>query len=82
MSASAGVRVLVRLGERVRAGQPLLEVHADDEAHLEAGLAPGGRRRAHRRRAAGRPRRPWSSRPSEPDPARLHPPEPPGALRA
>ena len=34
VSAAAGVEVLVREGEHVRAGQPLFELHADDAAHL------------------------------------------------
>ena len=34
VSAAAGVEVLVREGDRVAAGQPLFELHADDEAHL------------------------------------------------
>ena len=38
VSPSAGVLVLVRLGERVRPGRPLLEVHADDAQHVQAGL--------------------------------------------
>ncbi len=34
VSAAAGVEVLVGEGDRVAAGQPLFELHADDEAHL------------------------------------------------
>ncbi len=34
VSAGAGVEVLVREGERVEAGQPLFELHADDVDHL------------------------------------------------
>jgi len=39
VSAGAGVIVHVRRGELVEAGQPLLELHADDDAHLAAGRA-------------------------------------------
>jgi thymidine phosphorylase len=38
VSAGAGVLCLVREHERVEAGQPLFELHADDDAHLVAGL--------------------------------------------
>ncbi len=38
VSASAGVMVLVREGARVDVGQPLFELLAEDEAHLERGL--------------------------------------------
>jgi thymidine phosphorylase len=38
VSAAAGVRVLVREGEEVEKGQPLFELHADDDAHLARGL--------------------------------------------
>jgi thymidine phosphorylase len=34
VSAGAGVEVLVREGEKVTAGQPLFELHADDVEHL------------------------------------------------
>ncbi len=34
VSAGAGVRILVARGEEVAAGQPLLEILADDDAHL------------------------------------------------
>lgn len=37
VSASAGVLVHVRPGDVVTAGDPLFELHADDEAHLRAG---------------------------------------------
>jgi len=37
VSATAGVLCLVREGEKVEKGQPLFELHADDEAHLESG---------------------------------------------
>ncbi|MHB8334968.1 MAG: thymidine phosphorylase [Acidimicrobiales bacterium] len=39
VSAGAGVRCLVVAGEEVVAGQPLFELYADDEAHLEFGRA-------------------------------------------
>ncbi len=39
VSAGAGVRCLVVAGEEVVAGQPLFELYADDEAHLEHGRA-------------------------------------------
>jgi thymidine phosphorylase len=39
VSAAAGVRVLVREGDSVEKGQPLLELHADDEAHMNSGRA-------------------------------------------
>ena len=39
VSAGAGVRCLVVAGEEVAAGQPLFELYADDEAHLELGRA-------------------------------------------
>ena len=39
VSAQAGVVVLVRRGEYVEAGQPLFELHADDDAHMAAGRA-------------------------------------------
>jgi thymidine phosphorylase len=38
VSAAAGVLCLVREHERVEAGQPLFELHADDKAHLAMGL--------------------------------------------
>ena len=37
VSASAGVVCLVREGEAISKGQPLFELHADDEAHLQRG---------------------------------------------
>ena len=37
VSAAAGVVCLVREGEAITKGQPLFELHADDEAHLQAG---------------------------------------------
>jgi thymidine phosphorylase len=37
VSAAAGVRVLVREGDAVEKGQPLLELHADDDLHMQAG---------------------------------------------
>jgi thymidine phosphorylase len=37
VSATAGVLCLVREGDPVGAGQPLFELHADDDAHLERG---------------------------------------------
>ena len=37
VSAAAGVICLVREGDRVEKGQPLFELHADDEAHLGVG---------------------------------------------
>ncbi len=37
VSAAAGVLCLVREHERVEAGQPLFELHADDQAHLDVG---------------------------------------------
>ncbi|MDP9433843.1 MAG: thymidine phosphorylase, partial [Actinomycetota bacterium] len=39
VSPSAGVRCLVRPGERVQAGAAVLELHADDEARLPEGRA-------------------------------------------
>jgi len=37
VSATAGVVCLVREGDKVERGQPLFELHADDEVHLESG---------------------------------------------
>ncbi|MGH3732069.1 MAG: thymidine phosphorylase [Acidimicrobiales bacterium] len=37
VSADAGVICLAKEGESVEKGQPLFELHADDQAHLEAG---------------------------------------------
>ena len=37
VSAAAGVLCLVREHEHAEAGQPLFELHADDQAHLDAG---------------------------------------------
>jgi thymidine phosphorylase len=39
VSAAAGVLCLVREGDRVEAGQPLFELHADDEGHMARGRA-------------------------------------------
>jgi thymidine phosphorylase len=39
VSAAAGVVCLVREGEAIVAGQPLFELHADDDAHLQQGRA-------------------------------------------
>ena len=39
VSAGAGVRCLVVVGDEVEAGQSLFELYADDEAHLELGRA-------------------------------------------
>jgi thymidine phosphorylase len=39
VSASAGVMVLVREGARVEVGQPLFELLAEDQSHLERGVA-------------------------------------------
>jgi thymidine phosphorylase len=39
VSATAGVLTLVREGDVVEAGQPLFELHADDDAHLTNGRA-------------------------------------------
>ena len=39
VSAGAGVRCLVVAGDEVVAGQPLFELYADDDAHLELGRA-------------------------------------------
>ena len=37
VSAAAGVVCLVREGDAITRGQPLFELHADDDAHLQAG---------------------------------------------
>ncbi len=37
VSATAGVMCLAREGEKVQKGQPLFELHADDDAHLRLG---------------------------------------------
>jgi len=37
VSAAAGVVCLVREGEAITKGQPIFELHADDEAHLQQG---------------------------------------------
>jgi thymidine phosphorylase len=37
VSAAAGVVCLVREGEAITKGQPLFELHADDEVHLQQG---------------------------------------------
>ena len=39
VSATAGVMCLIREGEAIVAGQPLFELHADDDAHLQQGKA-------------------------------------------
>ena len=39
VSAAAGVLCLVREGDKVTAGQPLFELHADDDEHLARGRA-------------------------------------------
>ena len=39
VSAAAGVVCLVRRGDTIEAGQPIFELHADDDAHLERGRA-------------------------------------------
>jgi len=39
VSAAAGVVCLVRRGDEVTVGQPLFELHADDDVHLERGRA-------------------------------------------
>ena len=39
VSAAAGVMCLIREGEAIVAGQPLFELHADDDAHLRQGKA-------------------------------------------
>ena len=39
VSAGAGVRCLVTVGDEVVAGQPIFELYADDDAHLELGRA-------------------------------------------
>ena len=39
VSDAAGLKVLVREGDRISAGQPLFELHADDDAHLQFGKA-------------------------------------------
>jgi len=38
VSATAGVVCLVREGEAIVAGQPLFELHADDDAHMQQGI--------------------------------------------
>ena len=54
VSAAAGVTWTAGVGERVTAGQPLLELHTDDARAHPAGArgAGGGDRRRHRRPAA------------------------------
>jgi thymidine phosphorylase len=43
VSAAAGIRCRAKVGDRVRAGEPLLELHVDDPARLPAALdALGG----------------------------------------
>ena len=39
VSDAAGLKVLVREGDHVSVGQPLFELHADDDAHLQFGRA-------------------------------------------
>lgn len=39
VSDAAGLKVLVREGDHISAGQPLFELHADDDAHLQFGKA-------------------------------------------
>jgi thymidine phosphorylase len=39
VSATAGVRCLVKPGERIAGGQPVLELHADDEGRFERAAA-------------------------------------------
>ena len=38
VSVAAGVVCLVREGDAIIAGQPMFELHADDDAHLQAGV--------------------------------------------
>jgi thymidine phosphorylase len=38
VSAVAGIRCLVKEGERVEAGQPVLELHTDDSGRVPAAL--------------------------------------------
>ena len=38
VSVAAGVVCLVREGDAIVAGQPMFELHADDDAHLQAGV--------------------------------------------
>ena len=38
MSATAGVVCLVKPGDEVRAGQPVLELHIDDDSRLPSAL--------------------------------------------
>jgi thymidine phosphorylase len=37
VSAAAGVVCLIREGEAITRGQPMFELHADDETHLQLG---------------------------------------------
>jgi thymidine phosphorylase len=37
VSATAGILCLVREGDHVEKGQPLFELHADDDGHLDLG---------------------------------------------
>jgi thymidine phosphorylase len=37
VSAAAGVVCLIREGEAISEGQPMFELHADDETHLQQG---------------------------------------------
>ena len=55
VSAAAGVICLAKPGDRVRQGQPLLELRADDAGALRPGPGCPGRRR--QRSARSRPRR-------------------------
>lgn len=38
MSASAGIEVLAKPGDEVRAGEPLLRLHTEDAGRLEAAV--------------------------------------------
>jgi thymidine phosphorylase len=37
VSAAAGVVCLIREGDAITKGQPMFEIHADDETHLQQG---------------------------------------------
>jgi thymidine phosphorylase len=39
VSPTAGVRCRAKVGDRIGAGQPVLELHGDDESRLEAAKA-------------------------------------------
>ncbi|MCU1453092.1 MAG: thymidine phosphorylase [Acidimicrobiales bacterium] len=62
VSAVAGVRCLAKVGDRVEAGQPWLELHADDEQRLASAEATLMEALADGRLAVG---------PAEPEPAPL-----------